>query len=442
MKGYIASPLTVRHLLLAICCILLLIITQRLNVQTDLTGNSRHTLLPQSIETLQLLNSRVDVEVFINPQDPQLPAIQTLLERYRLHKPDLTVSTTDPARDPGRMRELNIAPGGELFIRYNHRLQRLSQVSESSITLALQRLAFDKPPVARFVTGHGERSIHPHSNADMSILAARLQESGYTLETTNLSENGAPAADSGLLVIASPLSRYLPLEVALLLDYLSNGGNLLWLTEPESDDGLKAIELELGVTRHPGVVVDMATQNLDVDRPDFAVANLYSPHPATSGFSAVTLFPQSAALQLQPNREWRATALVQAGEQSWTEAGSLNAEVSFGDDSREISGPFPLILALEREKAGRTQKVLVSGDGDFLADAWIANGGNRDLADRIFNWTVSDNHLSPIARPAAPDNRLEMSPMATVTLVTFALLLLPAGLFATAGRVWYSRRYG
>jgi hypothetical protein len=156
----------------------------------------------------------------------------------------------------------------------------------------------------------------------------------------------------------------------------------------------------------------------------------------------VTLFPQSAALQLQANREWRAAALVQAGEHSWTETGALSGQIQFGDDQQEISGPFPLIIALEREKAGRQQKVLISGDGDFLADAWIANGGNRDLATRLFHWAVTDKTLTAVSRPTALDNRLELSPIATVTLVAFALLLIPAGLMATAGRVWYSRRYG
>lgn len=442
MRIYSRAYLMKRYLLIAMCFVLLLILTQRLTFQRDLTANTRHTLLPQSVETLDALKGEIGIEIFINPLDSQLPLVSDLLKRYQSHKPDLKITTTDPAKDPARARELRIAPGGEIFISYKKRQQRLSQVSETAITMALQRLAHEKPPVARFVTGHGERSIGSNTSADVSILAAQLRESGFSVETTNLGNNSTLDANNGLLVIASPLSRFLPIEVALLLDYLSRGGNLLWLTEPESDDGLKAIELELGVTRNSGVVVDMATENLDIDRPDFAVASLYSAHAATSGLSSVTLFPQSAALQLQSNREWRASALVQAGEQSWTETGSLNGIISFGDDHREISGPLPLIIALERERAGRQQKVVVSGDGDFLADAWIANGGNRDLATRLFNWAAADTNIVAVNRPSAPDNRLELSPVATITLVTCALLLLPVGLFATAGRVWYSRRYG
>lgn len=429
------------YVLLITCCLLLLVLAQRLTVQKDVTANARHTLLPESVETIAQLPNDIYIEVFINPLEDQLPVINDLLAQYRNHKQNIHITVTDPVTVPDRVRDLNIAAGGEVVIRYDNRVQRLTHLSETTLTLALQRLAHETTPIARFVTGHGERAIKATNSGDISLLAAQLKESGFVLEQTSLS-NGTPEIGNGLLVIASPLHKFVPIEVAVLLDYVSNGGNLLWLTEPESNDGLKAIELELGISRSPGVVVDLATENLGVERPDFAVANQYSPHPATHEFSAVTLFPQATALQLQANREWRAAALVQAGQQSWTETGTLSGQISFGDDSREISGPFPLIIALERQKAGRLQKVIVSGDGDFLADAWIANGGNRDLANRLFNWSVAENSIAAINRPTVLDNRLELSTTATFTLVAIALLLLPAALLATAGRVWYSRRYG
>jgi hypothetical protein len=444
MKQQIQQTLgpAMRPLLILACLILLLVLAQRVYFQTDMTANSRHTLLPQSVETLALFNEAIDVEVFINPLDGQREAITSLLEKYREYKSDLQVRFTDPALDPALMRKLNIAPGGEIFFRAGTQLQRITQVSETAVTMALQRLARTTPPTAVFVTGHGERAVKSTNNADIGIFAAQLQEAGFVIDNINLTEHNTIDTSNGMLVIASPLSRYLPGEVALILDYLTRGGNMLWLTEPASDDGLKAVELELGVMRSPGVVVDLASQNLAVDRPDFAVANNYSPHQATQGFSSVTLFPQASALQLQPNREWRAAALVQAGEQAWTETGALSGQIAYGDDKREIAGPFPLILALEREKADKLQKVLISGDGDFIADAWIANGGNRDLGNRLFNWTADDNDLVAISAPAVADNRLDMPDTATILLVVLSLLLIPAALFATGGKVWYTRRYG
>ena len=433
---------TRRPLLILTCLILLLALAQRVYFLTDMTANSRHTLLPQSVETLALYQEAIDIEVFINPLEPQREAIASLLEKYREHKSDLQVRFTDPALDPALMRELNIAPGGEIFLRAGTQLQRLTQVSETAVTMALQRLARTTPPTAVFVTGHGERAVNSTNNADIGIFAEQLQDTGFVIDTINLTEHNSIDISNGMLVIASPLSRYLPGEVALILDYLTRGGNMMWLTEPVSDDGLKAVELELGVMRSPGVVVDLASQNLAVDRPDFAVANHYSPHQATQGFSSITLFPQASALQLQPNREWRAAALVQTGEQAWTETGTLSGEIAYGDDKREIAGPFPLVLALERHKGDKLQKVLISGDGDFIADAWIANGGNRDLGNRLFNWTADDTELIAISPPAVADHRLDMPNTATILLVLLSLLLVPAALFATGGKVWYTRRYG
>lgn len=428
--------------LVAIIAILLLILGNRHYTQTDLTATGRHTLLPQSVQVLNLFNEPIDTEVFIAPDDQQRVQIDRLLQKYARHKADFSVRMTDPALDPAATRAMNIAPGGEIFFHRGDRVQRITQISEIAVTSALQRLARDNTRIATFISGHGERSPTSQNGSDLGVLSAQLTASGFAIKTTTLTEQQQIPVDDGLLIIASPLNRYLPAETAMLLDYLSRGGNLLWLTEPDTNDGLKAVALELGIRRLPGVVVDLATQNLSVQRPDYAIANKYSPHAATNGLSTVTLFPQAAGLDVQPNREWRAAALVQAGEQAWTETGELSGEIAFNETTEEIAGPFPLIIALERHKAGKPQRVVISGDGDFLADAWIGNGGNRDLANRIFNWTTDDAAMINIEHPQKPDAQLNLSRSLVLFLAVFTLLLLPGFMFAGATRVWHQRRYG
>ena len=296
--------------------------------------------------------------------------------------------------------------------------------------------------MATFISGHGERSAVSQNGGDLGLISSQLVSSGFSVETIELANQQELAVDDGLLVIASPIHSYLPGETAMLLDYLSRGGNLLWLTEPAIDDGLKAIALELGIRRLPGVVVDLATQNLSVNRPDFAIAKTYSPHAATTGLASVTLFPQATGLDVQPNREWTAAALVQAGEHAWTETGALSGDIAFDEDSPEVAGPFPLIIALERHKAGRSQRVIVSGDGDFLADAWVGNGGNRDLASRLFNWATDDAEMINVSYPRKPDAQINLTPSRVLALALFSLMLLPGLMFAGATRVWYTRKHG
>jgi len=407
-----------------------------------MTANAQHTLKPQSVDTLSLLAAPLDVEVFINPKDPQVETVVALFDKYRTHKTDINITFTDPALDPQRMRKLDVAPGGEIFIRYLNRTQRLTQLSEQSLTSAMQKLARTDSHTVLFTSGHGERSIESKSNADLGIFAQQLKDSGFTVASINLSEQSSLDHNNGTLVIAGPLQRFLANEVALLLDYISRGGNLIWLTEPASDDGLKPLAIELGIERLPGVVIDMAAQQLDVERPDFAVATSYFRHQATEGFSAVTLFPQSAGLSVDPDREWQVTPLVQSGEQAWTETGALTGKVEFGDDQREVRGPVPLVFAMERDKNNKQQRVVVAGDGDFLADAWIANGGNRDLGNRLLNWGVADTAMIGITAPPTQDVQLNLSRAGTLGLIAVAFLLLPGLMFSAATGVWYRRHHG
>ena len=125
-----------------------------------------------------------------------------------------------------------------------------------------------------------------------------------------------------------------------------------------------------------------------------------------------------------------------------TETGALTGKVEFGDDQQELKGPLPLLLSLERERANKMQRVIVAGDGDFLADAWIANGGNRDLANRLFNWSVEDTQMIGISAPVQSDAQLNLSKSGKLILAAFALLILPGLMFSAATGVWYQRQHG
>ncbi len=436
------SPATTRTSLIVLCLIAACTLAQRLYALKDMTADSQHTLTSQSVETLSLLTGPLEVEVFINPQDPQIDSVTSLLNKYKAGKPDLTITLTDPALDPQRMRQLDVAPGGEVFIRYRKRTQRLTQISEQVLTTAMLRLARSKNHTVLFTTGHGERSIKSQSNADLGVFTQQLVASGFNVDNIKLTDQTSLAASDTTLVVAGPLQRFLAQEVALLLEFISNGGNLIWLTEPDSDDGLKPLAIELGIDRLPGVVIDMAAQQLQVDRPDFAVANNYLRHDATKGFADVTLFPQASGLAYNAKREWQVTPLVQSTENAWTETGALSGEVIYGDDEREVSGPIPLIFAMERSRNNKQQRIIVAGDGDFLADAWIANGGNRDLGNRLLNWSVGDNTIIAIDTSLHKDTQIDLSRAAMFWLAGVSLLLLPGLMISTAAGVWYRRQHG
>jgi ABC-type uncharacterized transport system involved in gliding motility auxiliary subunit len=104
-----------------------------------------------------------------------------------------------------------------------------------------------------------------------------------------------------------------------------------------------------------------------------------------------------------------------------------------------MAGPLTIGVALEREVNGKEQRILVIGDGDFLSNAFLGNGGNLDLGINLIRWLSSDDQLLNIPARTAQDTRLELSPVMGALIGIGFLLVLPI-LFLGAGVVIWLRR--
>jgi LPXTG-motif cell wall-anchored protein len=84
---------------------------------------------------------------------------------------------------------------------------------------------------------------------------------------------------------------------------------------------------------------------------------------------------------------------------------------------------------------------MVVGDGDFLSNTFLGNGGNRALGERMFDWLLGDDKLVDMPVRGAPDRLLTMS-QGELNAVTFGFLLaLPLLLLLSGGwLVWRRRR--
>ncbi len=85
------------------------------------------------------------------------------------------------------------------------------------------------------------------------------------------------------------------------------------------------------------------------------------------------------------------------------------------------------------------QRILVVGDGDFLANAYLGNGGNLDLGLAMVNWLLHDDALVQVPARAAPDRGLSLSRTAAAAIGIGFLLVLPFGLILTGVAIWWRR---
>ncbi len=407
---------------------------------SDWTANGRLSLSPRSRAVLAQLHGPVDIVSYASPQGDLRAQVAGFLQRYRQAKPDLTLRFVDPQQDPARMRQLGISVDGELILHYHGHQQQLTELSEDSVTNALQRLIRGRDRIVAFVTGDGERLPSGRGGADMGMLMGQLAQSGLRSVPLSFAQASAVPQGTDLVVLASPTSDLPAGATQALVNYVQDGGNLLWLRDPANDDlGLKPLANALGVQVLPGVLVDGAGSALGLGDPRLLAVAQYPPNPITLGFQLATRFPQVAALARTGAGGWTVTPLLRSSAQSWTEFHPIDnahpSAIHYDAAAGEFKGPLDFGFALARlspSPGKREQRAVVIGDGDFLSNAYLGQGGNRALGERIFNWLLGDDALVDLPREGVPDRVLrigqgELNATTIGFMVVLPLLLLLAG---------------
>jgi ABC-type uncharacterized transport system involved in gliding motility auxiliary subunit len=416
--------------------------------QADWTANGRTSLSAESRAVLAQLNGPVEIVSYANPQGDLRQTIAGFLQRYQAVKPDLTLRFVDPQLDPAKMRELGITVDGALILHYKDREQRLDELSERSLTNALERLLRGGDRIVAFVTGDGERRADGQANADLGTFINQLEARGMRAVPLNFAQVTAVPEHTDLVVLASPSLALAPGAVQALTGYVQNGGNLLWLTEPANDDlGLKPLADALGVHVLPGVLVDGSGTALGLHDPRVIALGAYQPQAITQGFALTTLFPQVSALAQVPASGWTAKPFLRSGVQSWTEFQPIDngkpSDIRFDAGTGELKGPLDFGYALSRLSPSpdkSEQRAVVIGDGDFLSNTFLGNGGNRALGERVFDWLLGDDKLVDLPPRGAPDRLLQISQGELNALSVGFLIALPLLLLVIGGLIVWRRR--
>jgi len=422
-------------------------LSTRYNTEADWTQGGRNTLSLDSRQLLDEMPGDIHVTAFATDNEAVRGHIRDLVERYQRHKPDVDLLFVNPDAEPERTRELGITLDGELLVAYQGRSEKVQALSEQSLTNALMRVARQKQRKVVFLAGHGERDPAGQANHDFGQFGKLLEQKGITLATLNLAEHPQIPADTNLLVIADARVALLTGEVHLLNNYVKQGGNLLWLAEPGKPAGLQPLAETLGVEFLPGVVVDATTQLFGIENPAFAIVPSYPVHPITRELNSLTLFPQAAALEVEPPDGWQAEPLLTTLDRSWTEIGPISGTIKFDKDSDERMGPLDIGYAFTRERkpagddddAGE-QRVVVIGDSDFLSNAYLGNAGNVSLGINLFNWLNHDDQFIAIAARTASDVNVELSRAAQIVIAFGFLFGLPLIMLAAGIGIWWRRR--
>ena len=431
------------YVLLVTAIILLAKFTNKHDHQWDWTQNSRHTLSETTIEFLQQLDASIEVQIFVSPNNEYQAEAKKLINRYQAHSDQLTIQFINPDFSPDLVRQHNIQQQAEMVITKGEKVAHIYDLSEQSLTNALISVSRHQEPWLLFIEGHGERSPLNKANFNLSTWGQQLTQKGFKVQPLNLIEQKQIPQNTAAIVIASPEKPWLQGEIELLKNYIDNGGNLLWLSEPDSNQYLSEIAEQLDIEFIAGTVMDPNAELLGIDDPQFVLITDYANHPIATATDSVTIFPQAVAMEVSNEEsQWQHTALLTTQDNTWSKT-DLTTPAEFNINT-DTAGPLTLAYLLTRSDTegtgGKEQRIAVIGDGDFASNTYIGNAGNLDFAVALVNWLVQEDQLITIPVKITLDNQLDLTQTESLVIGLGFFLVIPIILLTIGFMLWWYRR--
>lgn len=420
--------------------------SQQYRYHADWTRGGRHSLSAASLALAQGLAGPLEVTVYAREQTALREAIKRFIARYQRTGADIRVQFVNPETEPDETRALGIRVNGEMVLHYQGRSEHVTSGDEETFSNALQRLLRGGERWLAFIEGHGERNPDGRANHDLGDWVAQLTSRGYKYQALNLAAAGVIPDNTAVLIISNPAVDLIPAEINLILDYLERGGNLLWLGDPGDLHGLDPIAQRLGIAFREGQAIDAGARRFGIDDPGIAVltGEDYPDHELLEEFTYSTVFPKATSIAAgESSHGWSLAPLLRTGTGSWQETGPIAGTIQV-DPETEAQGPLDIAVALEREMgtkgAAGKQRVIVTGDGDFLSNTYLANSGNLELSLRFINWLSRDDAFIKLPAMARPDHDFEAGPVASGILGLGFLIVLPVGLLIAGAVIHWRRR--
>jgi len=453
--------------------------------RSDWTAGKRHSLSNDTLKLLEQLTSPVKLRSYQPDEATLNQAITEILQRYQNAKNDFSFELINPDIFIEQARSDNIERYGQTIIEYNGQTERIHSLSEENISNALLRLYRQNKPRIVFLSQHGERNITDPSAVGYSQLASQLNNKGFDVSNINLLQQTL-TTDGVVLVLGSINKPLLENEQQKILQFIKDGGNLLWLQDPKIDTSQQSIADELKLHFIDGVVVDSnqeVSRMLQLSHPAIIPVLEYKMHPITEKMQYYTLFTTASAISKLADNDnrinpWIDSDLLITSDSSWSETKNFILGVEFNADE-DTAGPLSIGIAQQRqiklnsatldkpvpedsgadssdpgkpvseksipEEADQgnvktAQRVAVIGDTDFLANNNIGHGANLDFIIKTLNWLAEDDKLITIAPKNAPDLQLNLSATAASIIGLTFLIALPLSLLLTGSYIWRKRR--
>ncbi len=446
----------------------------------DTTSSRIYSISEKSKQILALLNSPLQIVVFINAEFPALNEVKELLKQFVSTSDKIKVQVINPRKDPARAKLLlakyNIKTPNQVVFEYQKRTVHLkskdlaefdrtymsmglppkmtSFKGEQAFIASILRLVQEKQKTVCFTIGHGERRLDMSEDDGLAKVNSYLQKQNLKVRSFNTIDADKITAKCDLVIIAGPETPLLVREISILRRHITGGGKLMLLLDPLYDPdkkiylktGLEEMLFDFGVQFQEDILVDPDSA-LPYISPETIYVNYYGFHPITQGMEDIpSLFTLARSVEEAdevPN--WlEIENILQTSGQGWGETDMNNLE-NIQLDERDLEGPISFGQAAwsvgDSSGAGDQMRLIAVGDSDFISNLHIDSSGNLDLFLNIINWLLDQRYLIGEG-PKRPENvHLVLNEKKMVYIFLLVMVIMPFLSIIAGVAVWWRRRY-
>jgi ABC-type uncharacterized transport system involved in gliding motility auxiliary subunit len=432
----------------------------------DVTITRYFSLAPQTVNVLQNLEAPIRANAFYIGEDERRVEAEDILNEFERNSSDFEFRFEDPELNRTVALRYGITDYPTIVIENleSGALQTVFPPNEQQLLTGILIVTGVQQKKLYILTGHKERSNTRDQNTGQiesegfDLALEGLSRDNYRVQALNLLQVREVPNDAAGVVVAGPSQDLDEAERDALDRYLSRGGRMAFLLDPNNPASIAEMLADWGFKINTQSIADagsaVAGQMLTplVQRANGQyVPTGISGVPITSQID-VTFFPGVTAIEatmlpedIPPQLKFLPLAVTTNA--SWLEAQPDNP---IPDPGVDRPGPFAIAAIVEAcakinaapiSCAGLPlTKIVVFGDSDFVKNQFFTSRDNADLFLNSINYLTDDYQLISIRPKVFPTREMTLTTNQRNFIQWSSWFLPPALMVLLGGVVWWRRR--
>lgn len=374
----------------------------------DFTKEKLYTLSDESKDLIKDINQEVTIYFFGFLEDS---SIVNLAKQYGKEKDNIKVECIQYSQRPDLAQKYEVSSEDDIKIvvqaperykvlttsdlyTYDMTTYETIDITEQKLTNTIIDTTIARKPTIYFLTGHQEYTL----DQDLATLQQELINDVNEVKTLDLLITEFPT-DCDVLVIATPLKDFSDSETEKILNYIQNGGKILWLNDPTIEEtnfpNIKKILDIFGLSFSKGMILETDASKMLIQNPQLIIPEVLY-HSITTDIytSGGVMFASPGRINIVEEEKLNelgvtTTPIIKSSEKSiYREDFTIT---SMNKTDKDEQGSF--IVGAEFEKKiddEKSAKLIAYSSNLFASDARITSGNqainiiyvynNKDLA--------------------------------------------------------------